>query len=268
MRPRPVRLFPSACFSFLTLVIPGALAVPAQAQHGGHTMPDGTVMSDEDMAGMDMSDMDHDDILKEPLGSGTAWLPQGSPVHDHAFHFSAGEWMLMTHGDITARYTSQNINNPDRVPPRGGARFDAPNWAMLSAERTVFENDRLMLRAMMSLDPLTVGNEGYPLLFQTGEGLTDRQHPHDLFMELALLYAHPVSENNQVFGYFGLPRVRIPRLPWPIIFRTRRISHSASPPSGGFTVAPNSRVRVFAVVNRTPVDGTSMREPSIPTVFG
>ena len=41
----------------------------------------------------------------------------------------------------------------------------------------------------MSLDPLTEGGRGYPLLFQSGESwhdepLHDRQHPHDLFDEI------------------------------------------------------------------------------------
>ena len=45
-------------------------------------------------------------------------------------------------------------------------------------------------RLMMSLDPLTEGGRGYPLLFQSGESwngqpLHDRQHPHDLFDELS-----------------------------------------------------------------------------------
>jgi hypothetical protein len=54
---------------------------------------------------------------------------------------------------------------------------------------------RLALRAMLSADPGTIGSEGYALLLQTGEtsdGVTpliDRQHPHDLFMELAASYA-------------------------------------------------------------------------------
>ena len=49
---------------------------------------------------------------------------------------------------------------------------------------------------MLSLDPL-MGPAGYPLLLQTGEtanGVTpliDRQHPHDLFMELAGVYSQP-----------------------------------------------------------------------------
>jgi hypothetical protein len=188
---------------------------PLLAQHEGHVMPDGTVMSDEDMG-----DMEHEEILGQPLGSGTSWVPAGSPVHDHAVHHQFGSWTLMTHGEIFAVYSTQNFNNPDRWPPppgntenmslyprleRGGTSVDYPNWAMVSAERDAFGDDRILLRAMMSLDPLTVGRNGYPLLFQTGEGLVDRQHAHDLFMELGLLYAHPVSENNRLFLYAGLP---------------------------------------------------------------
>ena len=201
------------------LVIP-LLALSAYAQHGGHVMPDGSIMSDHDVPGMDMSRPTDVEILTQPMGSGTSWLPAGSPVHNHAYHFMAGDWMFMTHGEITARYTGQNLNNPDRNPPpptatggtslypeleRGSRRFDAPNWIMLSAERPVFNNDRLMLRTMMSLDPLTIGDEGYPLVFQTGEGLVDRQHAHDLFMELALLYVHPLTETDNIFAYIGLP---------------------------------------------------------------
>ncbi|MEO7043132.1 MAG: hypothetical protein ABI035_12785, partial [Gemmatimonadaceae bacterium] len=47
---------------------------------------------------------------------------------------------------------------------------------------------------------LTVGSQGYPLLLQSGESyrgkpLYDRQHPHDVFMELAAIYDHPVGDN-------------------------------------------------------------------------
>jgi hypothetical protein len=43
---------------------------------------------------------------------------------------------------------------------------------------------------MLSLDPATVGKSGYREIFQVGEALDgkpliDRQHPHDLFMQLA-----------------------------------------------------------------------------------
>jgi hypothetical protein len=48
-------------------------------------------------------------------------------------------------------------------------------------------------RTMLSLDPATVGNRGYPLLLQSGETyggqpLHDRQHPHDFLMELGAIY--------------------------------------------------------------------------------
>jgi hypothetical protein len=202
------------------------------AQHEGHGGPEGhetPAASPEPPghAGHETPAKAPEEILLQPLGSGTAWLPKGSPLHDHALHAMAGEWMIMTHGELVLRYNAQNFNNPDRWPraemstsqpvepsavstypglERGDAGFDAPNWAMVSAERPVGTGGgRLMLRAMMSLDPLTVGEEGYPLLFQTGEGLVDRQHPHDLFMELGALYAHPVGEHSRVFGYFGLP---------------------------------------------------------------
>lgn len=63
---------------------------------------------------------------------------------------------------------------------------------------------------MSSLEPLTVGRNGYPLLLQTGETadgrthLIDRQHPHDLFMELAATWSVPRATRT-AFVYAGLP---------------------------------------------------------------
>jgi hypothetical protein len=53
---------------------------------------------------------------------------------------------------------------------------------------------------MLSLDPATVTNRGYPLLLQSGETLDgaplhDRQHPHDFWMELGALYERPITEH-------------------------------------------------------------------------
>jgi hypothetical protein len=64
--------------------------------------------------------------------------------------------------------------------------------------------------AMLSLDRLTEGGDGYPLLFQSGETwkgerLIDRQHPHDLFSALSVGYTHAINKNADVFGYFGYP---------------------------------------------------------------
>jgi len=68
----------------------------------------------------------------------------------------------------------------------------------------------LTLRTMLSLDP-AMGAAGYPLLLQTGETadgktpLVDRQHPHDLFMELAGVYSRPVGSATSAFLYVGYP---------------------------------------------------------------
>jgi hypothetical protein len=65
-----------------------------------------------------------------------------------------------------------------------------------------------MLRGMMSLEPATVTDRQYPLLFQTGETafgkpIVDGQHPHDLFMELSVQYAHPMRENATWNVYYA-----------------------------------------------------------------
>jgi hypothetical protein len=63
---------------------------------------------------------------------------------------------------------------------------------------------------MMSLDPLTEGGRGYPLLFQSGETwhdqpLHDRQHPHDLFSEASLSLSQRFTPDVSAFAYFGYP---------------------------------------------------------------
>jgi hypothetical protein len=81
---------------------------------------------------------------------------------------------------------------------------------MLMAQKPVGNDSTLGLRGMFSLDPL-MGKSGYPQLFQTGETadgrtpLIDRQHPHDLVMELATTYSTRLSGDSSVFAYVGLP---------------------------------------------------------------
>jgi hypothetical protein len=56
-----------------------------------------------------------------------------------------------------------------------------------------------------------MGPSGYPLLLATGETadgktpLVDRQHPHDLFMELSASYSYKLTLDDSVFVYAGLP---------------------------------------------------------------
>ena len=124
-----------------------------------------------------------------------------------AYHTGRGVWSFMVHGTAFLRYNAQDLFERGS---RGGRMVDMPNWVMLAAHRTFSSRSKLTLRGMVTLDPLTVGANGYPLLFQTGEfyenqPLIDRQHPHDLFAELALVYALSFSEEASVFIYAALP---------------------------------------------------------------
>ncbi len=133
--------------------------------------------------------------------SGTAWQPDSTP--DGGLHFMLGQWMLMSHGYADAIYDNQGGS-------RGAAKTFSASMGMLMAQRPLGVDGTLGLRAMVSLDPL-MGANGYPLLFATGETadgrtpLVDRQHPHDLFMELSGSYSLKLSPGSSVFFYAGLP---------------------------------------------------------------
>ena len=133
--------------------------------------------------------------------SGTAWQPDSTP--DGGLHVMLGQWMLMAHGYADAIYDGQG-------GPRGAVKGFSASMGMLMAQHPLGEDGTFGLRAMMSLDPL-MGANGYPLLFATGETadgrtpLVDRQHPHDLFMELSGSYSLKLSPGSSVFFYAGLP---------------------------------------------------------------
>lgn len=138
-------------------------------------------------------------------GSGTSWLPDASAMH--AIHFTEGGWSCMLHGAATLRYTWQDAGD---AGARGARSLSAPNWVMLMAHRPVSDRGSVMARLMMSADRITEGGDGYPLLLQTGETwrgveLVDRQHPHDLFSELAVAGSYMLSDQVTPFVYFGFP---------------------------------------------------------------
>ena len=124
------------------------------------------------------------------MGSGTSWLPDASPMH--ATHVMIGNWTVMLHGQGAFQYDWQGGS-------RGSVQLGIINWAMAAGSRPL-GGGRLQLRGMLSAEPWTIGSRGYPLLVQSGESyqgapLHDRQHPHDLFMELAALYERPAGRN-------------------------------------------------------------------------
>lgn len=144
-------------------------------------------------AGMDMQmpGMQMTGPLGIPMareGSGTSWQPDSSPMA--AIHAQLGDWQLMVHGVVFVGFDAQ-------ASARGDRRFTSINWLMAMARHPLGPGE-LSARVMMSAEPLTIGGFGYPILLQTGEtwngqSLHDRQHPHDLFMETALLYLTPIG---------------------------------------------------------------------------
>jgi hypothetical protein len=156
---------------------------------------------------MDMA-MSHAYSLSLPMnrnGSGTGWLPDASPMYGVMLH--SKNWMYMLHGSLWLRYNKQDYSHAGN---RGDSKFDAPNWFMFMAQRKLGQKGLLHFSSMLSLDLVTEGGRGYPLLFQTGESyagqpLVDRQHPHDLFSELSIGYTYAFSKKADAFLYLGYP---------------------------------------------------------------
>lgn len=188
---------------------PGTKAMPKKdtVTNMQHMHADHGMNMDTGIHSMDVP-MTHAFSLNLPMnrnGSGTGWLPDAAPMYGYMIH--SGKWMYMAHGSIFLRYNNQNFNNDDK---RGDSRFDAPTWFMFMGQRKVGEKGLFHFSSMLSLDPLIEGGKGYPLLFQTGESykgkpLIDRQHPHDLFSELSVSYAHAFTRDIDAFVYVAYP---------------------------------------------------------------
>ena len=130
-------------------------------------------------------------------GSGTARNPAGEgPMRGAMLH--AGDWMLMAHGYAWTMVTDQG-------GPRSGDGAYVQSMAMIMADNDLTDRVHLQLRGMGSLEP-AMGARGYPNLFATGEtangrALVDRQHPHDLFMELAARVDYRLGGDTSLFVY-------------------------------------------------------------------
>src|SRR6201988_743680 len=168
---------------------------------GTHRMEMGPLllMEGEDI-GIRVGSSESNMISMGALGSGTSWQPASSPMYMH--DKMGGDWLLMFHYNLTAGINRQG-------GPRGVTKADSANWFMPMAYRRLGKGT-LQLRGMFSAEPFTFPPGGSPLLFQTGETykgqpLIDRQHPHDLFMELSATYTVPIGERASWFVYGGYP---------------------------------------------------------------
>ena len=186
------------CLIILSLLISSLTF--AQHEHHMHNT--------NDTMKMEMPAMTHSyslSLLMNRNGSGTTWLPDESPMFGYMAH--SGKWMFMFHGNIFLRYTSTDIT---KEGSRGANMWDAPNWFMMMGQSKTGKNGLFRFGLMMSLDRVTEGGDGYPLLYQSGETwegkpLVDRQHPHDLFSELSIAYTQRINKDIDITGYFGYP---------------------------------------------------------------
>ena len=133
------------------------------------------------------------------MASGTAWAPDAA--RSTASHRELGPWRLMLDGRATLQYVRT-------TGIRAQWQLGSANWLMLMAARDLFGGS-IELRTMLSTEPATLTRLGYPLLTQVaqpyrGGTLTDRQHPHELFSELAVRYARPIGDRVGIEAYAAL----------------------------------------------------------------
>ena len=169
------------------LMVVSVLSLPAVAQ---------TSMDDSSMA--NMPGMVHNrhqsasfiETLQSHTTSGTDAEPASTP--SQMVMQMKGQWQFMLHGEAF-------INELQQTGPRGRDKFFSTNWLMGMAQHKEGKGT-LTLRAMLSLEPATITQRRYPILFQEGETafgrpIVDGQHPHDFFMELAALYDYKIGEH-------------------------------------------------------------------------
>src|SRR5215467_151214 len=170
-----------ALLGMLVLSVAGHLK--AQDQQTDQSMPGMSHHHDHAPATLIEEILHHGD-------SGTTVEPDSSP-HDMLM-VQKGSWQLMLHGVAFLSAIQQS-------GPRGRDKVFSTNWLMGMAQRQIGPG-QLTLRGMISLEPATVTHRFYPELFQQGETafgnpITDGQHPHDFFMELAPLYDLKLGHN-------------------------------------------------------------------------
>ncbi|HET9794451.1 MAG TPA: hypothetical protein VFS34_08305, partial [Thermoanaerobaculia bacterium] len=128
-----------------------------------------------------------------PAGEGDpdpmAWMEE-MPAMPH--------WMTMIHG-----FAYLNANRQDG--PSGGREFESQNHLMAMAVRG-WAGGKLSLLGTFTLEPATIPPEGSRQLFQRGETyegvlLVDRQHPHDLFVQLGAAWEREVGDAGRLRLY-------------------------------------------------------------------
>jgi len=133
------------------------------------------------------------------LASGTSTNPRAWQMP--MIMTTRGRWNLMLMGTAF-------LSDVQQSGPRGHDKLYSTNWLMASASHRLGTGGAFQTEIMLSLEPATVTDRSYPLLFQTGEtaygtSLVDAQHPHNFVMALGFHYAHHLAEGATLDLYFA-----------------------------------------------------------------
>jgi hypothetical protein len=151
----------------------------------------GMNMNHDQMQGMNMGpedqmNMSPQTFVQEIIAhdtSGTSAEPNSTPAP--MLMKTAHAWTLMFHANVF-------VLDEQQSSARGGDKFFSTNWFMGMAQHELGQG-KFTIRGMLTLEPATITDRRYPLLFQQGETayslpIVDGQHPHNFVMELAALY--------------------------------------------------------------------------------
>jgi hypothetical protein len=163
-------------------------------------------MDDGQMQGMKMGgdsllSMRPETFLQEIVRhgtSGTSAEPNSTPVP--MLMTTKRAWTLMFHANAF-------VIDEQQSTPRGGDKLFSTNWFMGMAQRELGPGV-FTARAMLSLEPATITDRRYPLLFQVGETafgnpIADGQHPHEFIMEIAALCDLKLGTKGLLSFYFA-----------------------------------------------------------------
>src|SRR5690348_5501215 len=173
-----------------------------KTKHDGMQNPPGMNMSQMPGMKMGQSGMTQPETFVQEIlahgTSGTSAEPNSTPIP--MLMNVAHWWTLMFHANAF-------VLDEQQSGPRGGDKFFSPNWFMGMARHN-FGPGVFTIRSMLTLEPATVTDRRYPLLFQQGETaysvpITDGQHPHDFIMALEALYDVKLGEKSLLSFYFA-----------------------------------------------------------------
>ncbi len=149
------------------------------------------------LSAQDMPDMNASAMYLMNLASGTSENPASWPMPMLMTQF--GNWNAMFMGTAF-------VSDIQQSGPRGGDKLYSTNWFMASAQHRAGAKGAFQAELMLSLEPATITDRRYPLLFQTGETaygqpLIDAQHPHNFIMALGLHYVYQLGEGTTLDAY-------------------------------------------------------------------